>query len=92
MVTLVNVVHVSSETVFVQFFMGGSIPEAAGVRGDFVCQNDGAIAELTKLQLEVYQIYVDLFKESLEDFIDLEGIGSNLIQLFTVHSCIASAW
>ena len=90
MVALVNIVHISSKTVFVQFFMGGSIPEAAGVRGDFVCQNDGTVAELTKLQLEVYQVYVDLFKESLEDFIDLESVGSNLIQ--RVHSCIASAW
>ena len=63
MVALVNIVHISSKTVFVQFFMGGSIPEAAGVRGDFVCQNDGTVAELTKLQLEVYQ---DVYKRQLK--------------------------
>ena len=74
MVAFIDVVHISSEAVLVQFFMGGRIPEAAGVRRDLVCQDDGAVAELAEFELEVYQVDVDALKELLEDVVDLEGI------------------
>ena len=83
MITFVYIIHVSSETVFVQLLMGGCIPEAAGVRRDFVSQNDGAIGQLAELELEVYQVNINLFEVLFEDFVDLECVGSNLVQLLS---------
>ena len=65
MVAFIDIVHVSSKAVLVQLFMGGRIPEAAGIRGDLVSQDNGTVAELSEFEFEVYQVDVDTLKNSL---------------------------
>ena len=60
---------------------GGGIPEAAGVRADLVCQNDGAVRQAAELELEVDQTDVGVQHDLLQHFVDLEGVLGDGVQL-----------
>ena len=47
--------HVATETVFVEFFEGVGVPEAAAVRADFVSQHDFAVGGAAEFDFEVHQ-------------------------------------
>ena len=47
---------VTSEAIPVQLFAGFRIPQSAGVRCDFVRQNNRSVGQPSELQLEVDQI------------------------------------
>ena len=49
------VAHITAETVLVKLFVGVCVPETAGVGGDLVGQDDGAVGKAAELQLEVDQ-------------------------------------
>ena len=44
MVGFFNIAHVAAETVFIQLFVGVPVPQAAGVRSNFVGKDDVAFA------------------------------------------------
>ena len=63
--------HISSEPVFIQLFVGLNVPQTAGIRRNFICQNDRAISQTTKFNLEVNQTDTNLQEEFLQYFVYL---------------------
>ena len=54
-VCLLHAAQVLAKTVFVQLFLGAAVPETAGVWANLIRQDDGAVPQAAKLQLEIYQ-------------------------------------
>ena len=64
-ICFLNAAQITAETVLIQLFAGGAIPQAAGIRADLIGQNDTAISGLAELQLKVHQCHATLGPKSL---------------------------
>ena len=73
LICLLDTAHVTTEAVLVQLLLGGLVPQAAGIRRDFVCENDLAVRSLAELELKVN-----------ED--DVQGIEVCFITSFTLKA------
>ena len=60
-VCLFYIAQITTETVFIQFFVGVNIPETAGIGRDFICQNN-LVMITAKLNFEVDEFDVCLQK------------------------------
>ena len=63
MVGFFNIAHVAAETVFIQLFVGVPVPQAAGVRSNFIGKDDVAFAVDAILGFKVNQAYFALCQE-----------------------------
>ena len=61
--------------------MGVDVPEAAGVRGDLVGQDDGAVGQAAEFQLKVDELDAHLAQVFGEDIVDLQRVGGDGLQL-----------
>lgn len=70
-----DVAEVAAEAVFVHFFAGFEIPEAAAVGADFVGEDDlgWIFGEAAEFEFEVDEAQVALGEEIAEDFVDFES-------------------
>ena len=50
-----------------------AVPEAAGIRGNFVGKNNRAVRESSEFKLEVDQVNTDLLEVLFHDLVDLES-------------------
>ena len=76
--------HVTTETVFIQLFAGISVPETAGVRRNFIRQNNGAVRKASKLNFKINDNDVAVFEHViLQELVDLKGVIGNGVQFFT---------
>ena len=75
--------QVPAEAVLVQLLVGVLVPQAAGVGGDLVSQNDGAVTGPAELQLEVHQADARGQEELLEQVVDLEGQADDGVDLLS---------
>ena len=73
--------QVPAEAVLVQLLARGLVPETAGIRGDLIGQDNGAVGQTAELQLKVHQGDPHLLEEVLQQRIDPEGQGNNGIDL-----------
>ena len=81
MICIFNAAQIPAETVLVQLFMGHAVPEAAGVRGNFICQHQGTVSRLAKLQLEVNQLDIQLLQVIGQQFVNPQAVFGNLLQV-----------
>ena len=61
--------------------MGLHIPQPGGIGADLVGQDDGAVGQTAKLQLEVHQGHAAGQPEGLQGFVDPEGVVLNGLDL-----------
>ena len=57
-------------------------PETAGIRRNFVGQDDGAVTRFSIFKFKINQLDIDFFEIITQNLIDFEGIVSNGFQLF----------
>ena len=75
--------QVPAEPVFVKLLMGLDIPETAGIRGNFIGQNNSTIGQLAELQLKIHQLDIQGQQILLQHLVDLEGILRDGVQFFS---------
>ena len=80
-VGFLNTAQIPAETILIQLFVRLAVPQAAGVKADLVGQNNGAVSQAAKLQLEVNQRHAAGLPEALKDLVDLESVLFDGIQL-----------
>src|SRR6185437_11405930 len=71
--------HILPKPILIHRLSGRHIPETAGIRRNFVCQ-DQLIVKDTELKLEVDKLHLPLGEEGLENFINREPELSQLAQ------------
>ena len=81
LIGLLHIAQVTAEAVLVQLLVGPGVPEAAGIGGDLVSQNDSAIGQAAKLQLEVDEPHAALGKKGLQYLVDLQSHGADGLDL-----------
>jgi len=52
LVSIFHPTHIAAETILVEFIVSFAVPKAAGIRRNFICQNDFTVTA-AKLQLEI---------------------------------------
>ena len=86
-VSFFHVSKVTTETVFVEFFVRVDIPQTAGIRRDFVGKNNGTVARFTEFDFEVDEFHGDNaglivaeveLGSTEEDFVRPEWIGKEV--------------
>ena len=85
-VCVFHAAHVPAETVLVHLLAGLDVPQAAGIRGDFVRQNDLAVGGLAELELEVNEDNVQRVEVLLHDLVYLERHGLDGLDLLAGRS------
>ena len=78
MITVFHAAEIAAEAVFIQLFVRGHIPEAAGIGRNFIRQHHGAVRRFSEFQLEVDQLDVDLREVFGENPVDFQGIFCDL--------------
>lgn len=71
-VCVLNAAHIAAETVLIQLLVRFGIPKTAGIRRDFVRQNDSSVRQSAELQLEIDQLHAKPREIFLQHAIDRE--------------------
>ena len=61
--------------------MGVDVPEAAGIRGNLVCEDNLAVGGLAEFDLEVDEVNADALEELQHELVDLQSHRADLINL-----------
>ena len=85
-VGILHTAHVAAETVLIELFMGVDVPEAAGIRGNLVCEDNLAVGGLAEFDLEVDEVTPMLLKNS-----SMSSLTFRAIELIlSISSCVAN--
>ena len=86
LICLLDTAHVTTEAILVQLLLGGLVPQAAGIRRDFVCENDLAVRSLAELELKINEDDVQGIEVLLHNLVYLEGHCLDGLDLLTGSS------
>lgn len=86
LICLLDTAHVTTEAVLIQLLLGGLVPQAAGIRRDFVCKNDLAVRSLAELELKINEDDVQGIEVLLHNLVYLEGHCLDGLDLLTGSS------
>ena len=80
-VGVLHAAHVAAEAVLVELFVCLEIPETAGVRGNLIGEDERAVGQTPKLELEVDQTHAEGAEVFGQHLVDAESHGLDRLDL-----------